>query len=183
MGPVAPIVMSLIVYAGSAQFAATAVLLDGGSAVAAIAAGILLNARFIPMGIAVAASLPGGRLRRAIEGQAVVDASWAIANRGGGRFDRDILVGATLAQYPAWALGTVVGVLAGESLGDPKSLGLDAIFPAFFLVLLVDELRTAQARTAAVLAAAIALLLTPVAPPGVPVLAASVVALLGLRAR
>jgi 4-azaleucine resistance transporter AzlC len=183
LGQVAPIVMSIVVFAGSAQFAAVAVLADGGSALAAIAAGILLNARFVPMGIAVASSLPGGKLRRAIEGQAVVDASWAIANRGGGRFDRDVLLGATLAQYPAWTLGTLVGVLAGDQLGDPRALGLDAIFPAFFFILLVDELRERKAGMAAVLAAALALLLTPIAPPGVPVLAAGLVALLGLRAR
>ena len=183
MGAVAPIVMSLVVFAGSAQFAATAVLADGGTAVAAIAAGILLNARFVPMGIALAASLPGGRLRRALEGQAVVDASWAIANRGGGRFDRDTLLGATLAQYPAWALGTIVGILAGDQLGDPRDLGLDAIFPAFFLILLVDELRERPAVAAAALAAAMALVLVPVAPPGIPVLAAGLVALLGLRER
>jgi len=182
MGQVAPIVMSMVVFAGSAQFAAVAVLADGGSALAAIAAGILLNARFVPMGIAVASFLPGGKLR-ALEGQAVVDASFAIANRGGGRFDRDLLLGATLAQYPAWALGTLVGVLAGDELGDPRALGLDAIFPAFFFILLVDELRARKAATAAALAATVALLLTPIAPPGVPVLAAGLVALLGLRAR
>ena len=92
MGHVAPIVMSAIVFAGAAQFAATAVLADGGSAAAAIVAGILLNLRFIPMGIAIAPSVRGGRLWRALMGrvapprcgQAMVDASWAMANRGGG---------------------------------------------------------------------------------------------------
>ena len=100
MGATAAIVMSAIVFAGSAQFAALAVLASGGGAVAAIVAGALLNMRFLAMGIALAPSLRGGPLRRAAEGQAVVDASWALANRGEGRFDRDLLVGATLAQYP-----------------------------------------------------------------------------------
>ena len=59
MGDVAPIVMSAIVFAGSAQFAATAVLADGGGAAAAIVAGMLLNARFLPMGIAIAPSVRG----------------------------------------------------------------------------------------------------------------------------
>src|SRR3954452_7926338 len=94
MGPVAPIVMSLIVFAGSAQFASLAVLTGGGSALAAIVAGILLNLRFLPMGIALGPSLRGSRLRRALTGQAIVDASWALANRGGGRFDPDVVVGA-----------------------------------------------------------------------------------------
>ena len=61
MGPVAPIVMSVVLFAGAAQFGALAVLATGGGALPAIAAGILLNARFLPMGIALAPSLPGSR--------------------------------------------------------------------------------------------------------------------------
>ena len=84
MGNVAPIVMSALLFAGSAQFAATAVLAAGGGAGAAIAAGILLNLRYVPMGIALAPSLRGGPLRRAAIGQAMIDFSWAAASRGGG---------------------------------------------------------------------------------------------------
>jgi predicted branched-subunit amino acid permease len=136
------------------------------------------------MGLALAPSLRYRPLRRAIEGQAMVDASWALANQGGGRFDRDLLLGATLPQYPGWVLGTLLGVLAGDALSDPAALGLDAIFPAFFLALMIEELRAnRQARVVAALGAAIALALVPVAPPGVPVLAAGLPALLGLRRR
>jgi branched chain amino acid efflux pump len=183
MGAVGAVVMSAIVFAGGAQFAAVAVLAAGGGAAAAIAAGILLNGRFLAMGFAVAPSLRGGRLRRALQGQAVVDASFALASRGGGRFDRHALIGGTLAQYPAWVLGTLAGVLAGDLIGDPEALGLDAIFPAFFLVLLAEELRDGSAVVAAVLGAAIALALVPLAPAGIPVLAASLAALVGLRRR
>ena len=181
MGPVAPIVMSIIVFAGSAQFASLAVLAAKGGALAAIVAGALLNLRFVPMGIAIAPSLIHGRLGRAARGQAIVDASWALASRGGGRFDIEFLLGSTAVQYPAWVLGTVAGVLGGSLIGDPKALGLDAIFPAFFLGLLVPELRSRDGRTVAAVGAAIALLLTPIAPPGVPIIAASLAALLGLR--
>ena len=183
MGVVAPIVMSAIVFAGAAQFGALAVLASGGGALAAVAAGVLLNARFLPMGIALGPSLRGSAGRRATEGQAVVDASWALANRGDGTFDRDLLVGATLPQYPMWVLGTAVGALAGEGIGDPSDLGLDALFPAFFLALLVPELRDRTAVAVAVTGAVVALVLLPVAPPGVPVLAATLAALAGLRRR
>ena len=115
MGPIAPIVMSMVLFAGSAQFGSLAVLAAGGGALPAIVAGLLLNARFLPMGIAVAPSLPGSATRRAVEGQAVVDASWALANQGDGRFDRHMLLGATLPQYPAWVGGTVLGVLLGDA--------------------------------------------------------------------
>ena len=181
MGTVAPIVMSAIVFAGSAQFAAVAVLAAGGSAAAAIVAGLLLNARYFPMGVALAPSLRGGPLRRAAIGQAMIDASWAMASRGGGRFDPAFMVGATLPSYPCWVGGTAIGVLAGDVIGDPERLGLDVLFPAFFLGLLVGELRAGRlAIAAACLGAAIALALTPFTPAGVPIIAASAAALLGL---
>jgi predicted branched-subunit amino acid permease len=181
MGPVAPVVMSAVLFAGASQFGATAVLAAGGDALTAIAAGTMLNARFLPMGVAAATALHGSPLRRALEGQAVVDASWALAVQGDGRFDRELLIGATIPQYPAWVGGTLIGVLGGSALGDPAALGLDAIFPAFFVGLLAAELSRPRALAVAMLGGAIALALTPVLPPGLPVLLASAAALIGLR--
>jgi 4-azaleucine resistance transporter AzlC len=184
-GTLAPIVFSVIAFSGSAQFAVASVLGSGGGALPAIAAAVFLNARFGPMGVAVAPFLKGGPLRRAMEGQAVVDASWALASRGEGRFDRAFMIGATLPQVTAWIGGTIVGVLGGDLIGDPERLGLDVIFPAFFLTLLAEELRSAsrsaRAVIVALIAAVLALALVPFAPPGVPVIAASAAALLGLR--
>jgi predicted branched-subunit amino acid permease len=183
MGSIAPIVMSTVVFAGAAQFASLSVLAGGGTAAAAIVAGLLLNARFLPMGFAAASSLRGGAAARAAQGQAVVDASWALASRGDGSFDRGLLLGATIPQAVAWIAGTAVGALGGSALAHPERFGLDAIFPAFYLALLVGELRTPRARGAAATGGAIALALVPFAPPGIPVIAASAGALLGLRAR
>jgi 4-azaleucine resistance transporter AzlC len=182
-GIIAPIVFSLIAFSGSAQFAVAAVLGAGGSVIAAILAAVLLNARFGPMGIAVAPYLKGGPLRRALEGQAVVDSSWALASRGGGRFDREFMIGATVPQAFAWIFGTAIGTVGGDFIGDPERLGLDVIFPAFFLVLLVEELRGGRrAVVVALVAAVLALTLVPFAPPGVPVIAAAcMAALVGLR--
>lgn len=183
-GIVVPIVFSVIAFSGSAQFAVAAVLGAGGAVLPAIVAAVLLNARFLPMGVAIAPFLRGGFFRRALEGQAVVDASWALANRGGGRFDREFLIGATIPQYAAWVGGTVIGALAGDLVGDPERLGLDVIFPAFFLALLVSELRRGRRTVAvALLGAALSLALVPFAPAGVPVIAACAAALLGLRGR
>ncbi len=182
-GILAPIVSSVIIFSGSAQFAGAAVLGAGGGVAAAIVAAILLNARFGPMGVAVAPYLKGGPLRRALEGQAVVDASWALASRGGGRFDREFMIGATIPQGVAWIAGTAVGALGGDFIGTPERLGLDAIFPAFFLILLVEEIRDGRAVAVALIAAALALTLVPFAPPGVPVIAACAAALLGLLRR
>jgi 4-azaleucine resistance transporter AzlC len=181
-GTLAPIVFSIIAFSGSAQFAVASVLGSGGGVVPAFIAAVLLNARFGPMGIAVAPYLKGGPLRRALEGQAVIDASWALASRGGGRFDREFMIGATVPQGAAWIVGTAVGVVSGDFIGDPQRLGLDVIFPAFFLALLAEELRSGrQAVVVALIAAVLALALVPFTPPGVPVIAACAVALLGLR--
>jgi 4-azaleucine resistance transporter AzlC len=183
MGAGAAIAMSFLVFAGAAQFASVSVLVAGGGVAAAVGAGLLINARFLPMGLAAAPALRGGPLRRAAEGQAVVDASWAIANRGDGTFDRELLLGATIPQAFGWWTGTALGALGGTALADPAALGLDAMFPAFYLALLAEELRSRMAVTSALLGAAIALSLVPLAPPGVPVLAAAAAALLGLRRR
>ena len=181
MGSAAPIVMSALLFAGSAQFAATAGRAAGGGAGPAIAAGVLLNLRYVPMGIALAPSLRGGPLRRALVGQAMIDFSWASASRGGGRFDPDFMIGATLPSYPCWVGGTAIGVFAGDLIGDPAALGLDALFPAFFLALLVEgELRPGLPSVVAGLGALTALVLIPFTPAGVPVIAASAAALLGL---
>jgi 4-azaleucine resistance transporter AzlC len=177
----AAIVMSAIVFAGSAQFAALSIVAAGGGIAAAVAAAAMMNSRFLPMGIALAPSLPGGPLKRAAQGQPVVDASWAMAASPDGSFDRWFLFGATAPQYVTWVGGTLVGALAGGALGDPDRLGLDALFPTFFLALLLAELREPRARPVAVLGGIIALALVPVAPAGIPVLVASTAALLGLR--
>ena len=181
MGAVAPIVMSVLVFSGGAQFAALSVLASGGTTGAAIAAGLLMNARWVPMGFAIGPSLRGGLRSRALQAQAIVDASFAIAGRGDGTFDRTVLIGATLPQASAWIAGTVLGVLGGGALGDPARLGLDAVFPAFYLSLLVEEARGRRAVAAAAGGAAITVALMPVAPAGVPVIAASLAALIGLR--
>lgn len=183
MGAVAPIVMSIVVFSGAAQFGALAILAAGGGTGAAIAAGVLLNARYLAMGLALAPSLRGRPLSRAAFALAVVDASWAAASNGDGTFDPWYMVGATVPQYPAWVLGTVVGVLAGSALGDPRALGLDALFPAFFVGLLFEEMRGRRKLAAAGGGAGIALALTPLAPPGLPILAAAVAALAASRMR
>lgn len=181
LSEVAAVVMSLIVFAGSAQFAAISILASGGTSAAAVAAAAMMNSRFLPMGVALAPSLPGRASWRALQGQTVVDASWAMAMREDGSFDRFFLFGATAVQYLTWSTGTLLGVLVGNALGNTDDYGLDAVFPAFFLALLIAEARDARARQVALLGALVALALVPFAPAGVPVLAASVAALMGLR--
>jgi 4-azaleucine resistance transporter AzlC len=181
MGAVAPIVMSSTTFAGSAQFGAASVLNAGGSVATAVVAAVLLNARYAPIGVSVAPSLVGTSWSRFLTAQLVVDESWAIAAEGDGRFNPRVLLGAGITLYVAWVGGTTLGVLFGDVIGDPARLGLDAAFPALFLALLAPQLRSARSKQVALLGAGIGLALTPFAPPGVPIIAASAACLLGWR--
>ncbi len=180
VGAVAAVVMSATTFAGAAQFAAVSVLDVGGTVAAAVTAAIFLNARYVAISLTVASIFPGGRLRRLVESQAIVDESWALAGRRG-RFEWPILVGSGLVFYVLWVGSTALGTVVGGVLEDPNTLGLDAAFAALFLALAVPYLRDRKGRQAAALAVAITLVLIPVAPSGVPLIAASAACLLGLR--
>jgi 4-azaleucine resistance transporter AzlC len=180
-GVAAPIVMSATTFAGSAQFAALAILDHGGTVAAAIVAALLLNARYAAIGVSVASLFRGSTARRLAESQLIVDESWALSAQADGTFDRRILIGAGLTLYVAWVVGTVIGVIGGGFVGDPGRLGLDAAFPALFLALLIGQLRTRRAVAAALAGGGIALALLPWAPPGVPIVAAVAGCLVGLR--
>ena len=180
-GSVAMVVFSATTFAGSAQFAAASVLSAGGTVAAAIAAAVLLNTRYVPIGISVAPTLSGPVWKRALRAQLVVDESWAVGHRGGGRYDPALILGAGLVLWFTWVTSTAVGAVAGDLLGDPERLGLDAAFPALFLALLVGQIDGPRGVQAAILGAAIALCLVPFVPVGVPIVAAAAACLLGLR--
>ena len=181
MGSLAPVVMSATTFAGSAQFASAAVLGVGGSVISAVTAALLLNLRYAPIGISVAPSLTGGVWSRFLHAQLTVDETWAVAAEPDGRFNPHVLLGSGVVLYASWVVGTILGVLFGDIIGDPARWGLDAAFPALFLALLVPRLTTRRAKEAALLGAAIALALTPFVPAGVPIIAAGLACLLGLR--
>ena len=176
----AAVLMSVLVFAGSAQFAAIAILGAGGGVVAAVLAGALLNLRYLAVGAAVAPVLPGGPLRRMLLGQLVVDESYALGIAAGeaGRADARTVLTTGAFLYGCWILGTLVGVMLGPVFGDPKRFGLDAAFPALFVALLWPMLTTRRAIRAAVVGGATGLVLAPFTPPGVPLAVAAALGLL-----
>src|SRR2546426_12547775 len=175
----AAVLMSALVFAGSAQFAALGVIAAGGSVLAAILAGALLNLRFVATGIAVAQSLPGGRLLRSLLAQLSIDESYAMSVRAGapGRPDGRTLLVTGACLYAVWVAGTLIGVLFGPVLGDPKRFGLDAAFPAGFVALLWPLLSGRHAVRCAIGGTIAALVLAPFTPPGIPLAGAAAVGL------
>jgi len=178
-GIAAPVFFSAFAFSGSAQFSLLTTL-SAGTAVAAVLSAVLINARYLVMGVALNDSLTGSRFRRALQAQALVDASFMVAHEGGGRFNIARLVGATVPQWSCWLVGTLVGLLLRP---DPELLekcGADVVFPAFFVLLVLDEVRTSRAAVAALLGAGIAGGLLLVTEPGYALLAATAGALVGV---
>lgn len=171
-----PFVMSTAVFAGGAQFMAVG-LLAAGNPVTAVVAGLLLNARHLPFGLAVAGTLGPRRWHRLLGSHLMTDevVAFTLAERDPARRRRTYwLVGVVL--FVTWNAGTALGVLLGAVTGDPGTLGLDAAFPAGLIALLMPALRDRTTRRVALAGAAVAVLTTPVLPAGLPVLTA----LLGL---
>jgi predicted branched-subunit amino acid permease len=179
--PWAAIAMSATTSAGSAQFAAVSVLAAGGGPAVAVVTGALLNARYAVMGLSAASALGGPTWARFLVAQLVMDESWAVAHRPDGSLDRRRLIGAGVVLYVVHVTSTAVGALGLGGAVDPTRLGLDAAFPALFLALLRPHLGQARGRWAAALGAVVALALTPIAPPGVPIVAAAGAAAVGWR--
>jgi 4-azaleucine resistance transporter AzlC len=173
-----PFLMSTVVFAGGAQFLAVG-LIAAGNPIAAVLAGLLLNARHLPFGMAVSATV-GPRWRDRIIGSHLMTdevVAFSLAEDDPARRRRTYwLIGVTL--FTSWNAGTTLGVLLGGATGDPAALGLDAAFPAGLIALILPSLRDRDTRLVALSGAAVAVLLTPVLPAGLPVLCA----LLGLFA-
>lgn len=168
----APFLMSTVVFAGGAQFLAVG-LIAAGNPVAAVFAGLLLNTRHLPFGLAVAEVI-GTRWRDRIVGSHLMTdetVAFTLAEADPARRRRTYwLIGVTL--FASWNLGSCLGVLLGGAVGDPTVLGLDAAFPAGLIALIMPSLRDRRTRVAALTGAGIAILLTPVLPAGLPVLCA-----------
>ena len=164
-------VMSLVAFTGASQFTFVSVMGLGGSAIAALAPAFLLASRNGIYGLSLGSVLRPGRWRRLLDAHLVIDESTAMAHAQRDPSDRRrAFVLTAAAIFICWNLGTVAGALAGGVLAAPQSLGLDAVFPAVFLALLLPQVRTRDTLGAAIAGAWIATALVPVAPPGVPVI-------------
>ena len=165
---------SALVFGGSSQFAAVEILGDGGSVASAAIAGLLLNVRSLAFGVIMAPALTGAWWQRAAMSQLMIDESTAVgAAQEGLAWRRYGYLVAGIGVFLVWNLTTIVGHVVFAGAGDAiTDLGLDAAGPAAFLALLWPRLASPPQRRTAIAGAVIAVALTPVAPPGVPILAA-----------
>ncbi len=171
-----PAVASLLVIAGSSELLFVGVVAAGGSPIAAALAGLLVNARHLPYGLALPEGILGRGWRRILGTHLMNDESvvFALASNGQAA-ERYWQCG--LGVLLAWPAGAIGGALAGSFIHDTNSLGLDAVFPAVILALIFPQLSDARTRRTALAGAVIAFAATPFLPAGVPVLLALAVVL------
>ena len=172
--------LSLLVFSGGSQFAFVGVIGAGGTPAAAVATSTFLGLRngFYGVGLApVLRPLPGWR--RPAAAQVTIDESTAVAlaqPAEDGAARRAGFWWTGVGVFVLWNAITLLGALLGSRIGDPRDWGLDAAAAAAFLALVWPRLAHRRAQAVAAASSVLALALTPVAPAGVPVLAAAVVA-------
>ncbi len=166
---------SSLVFGGSSQFAAVSVLADDGTVIAAVTAGLLLNLRSLAFGVSMAPSLKGSLLWRAGVSQLMIDESTAIgSSQSTHELRRYGYLWGGLSVFVLWNATTLIGVsVLSEAESLIRDLGIDATIPAAFLGLIWNKLENAKHRTVALIGAITALILIPITPAGIPVIAAA----------
>ncbi|WP_046497436.1 AzlC family ABC transporter permease [Streptomyces odonnellii] len=169
-----PVLLGLLVVAASSEFLFIGIIAAGGSPIAAVLAGLLVNARHVPFGLAVPDVLGHG-WRRLLGTHLMNDETvvFALAQEGLSR-KRAAYWACGLGILICWPLGAVAGGLIGTVIEDTDAFGLDAMFPAILLALILPAFREREKRRAALAGAVIALATTPFLPAGLPVLLALV---------
>ena len=176
--------LSVFTFTGASQFALVSVSAGGGTTVAAVGGALLIGARNALYGPSIVPLLRGGRMRRAVAAHFVIDETAAMATaQDEPEQAREAFRGTGLWLFAFWNVGTIVGLVAGNAMGDPGVLGLDAAFPAAFVALLVPHLRTRPGRVTALLGGTIALVAVPFSAAGAPMLLAALAVPFGLVVR
>lgn len=176
-----PMLLSVVVFAGAAQFIFVGLVASGGGLAGAVIASLLVNARHVPFGFAVGDLLGKTRTSRLIGTHLILDESVAFAlTQKGFQRRRAAYWGCGVLLFGCWNVGTVIGAFGGTAISDTDALGLDAAFPAVLLALLLPSLNNAATRRAALVGVLIALAAEPFVPAGMSVLLALFGVLAGL---
>jgi 4-azaleucine resistance transporter AzlC len=169
-----PAAQSVLVLAGASEFLFIGIVAAGGNPLAAAAAGLLVNARHLPYGLALPDMTgPGRPVKRLLASHVMNDESvvFALAQEDLPR-RRAAYWACGLGVLLCWPAGAVLGALIGSVIRNTSAFGLDAMFPAVIVALIMPALRDRRLGRAAAIGAAIALAATPFLPAGLPVLLA-----------
>lgn len=175
--------LSILLFSGASQFAVVGIMGAGGSAVSAIATSTLLGFRNALYGLQMAPILKVKGLKRILAAQITIDESTAVATLQENDADRRrgfYITG--IGVYVFWNLFTFLGALGASAIGDPSVWGLDAAVPAAFCGLIWPRLKNKTHFVVSAVAIAWALILTPIAAAGIPIITTVLLAIIfGLK--
>ena len=173
--------LSLLLFSGASQFAVVGVMGAGGSALSAIATGSLLGFRNGLYGLKMAPILKLRGLKKILAAQLTIDESTGVAigqESSGVEASRHGFWATGIGVYLFWNFFTFLGAIGAQAIGNPAAWGLDAAVPAAFLGLVWPRLIDNKTRFVAISAALLAIMLTPIAPAGVPIIATVAIAVI-----
>ncbi|MDT0380519.1 AzlC family ABC transporter permease [Streptomyces sp. DSM 42041] len=177
-----PMLLSLVVFAGAAQFLFVGLVASGGNPIAAVVAGLLVNARHVPFGFAVGDVLGDGWLRRLVGSHLMIDETVAFAlGQKEPERRRAAYWTCGVGLFVCWNVGVLAGAFGGTVVTDTDAFGLDAAFPAVLLALVLPSLKDRPTLRAVLVGVAIALATAPFLQAGLPVLLALLGVLVSLR--
>jgi len=180
----APMLMSLLVFAGASQFMFVGIIAAGGNPFAAVLAGLLVNARHLPFGFALGDVLGKRWAARIAGSHLMIDESvaFALAEKDAHR-RRAAYWACGIGLFVSWNAGVLIGAYAGTAISDTDAFGLDAAFPAVLLALVLPALKDRAARLPVLVGVVVALVATPFMPAGLPVLLALAGVLVGVAVK
>jgi len=141
LSPVEALTMSLVVFAGGAQFAAIEIWGARVPVFALVVSTLLINSRHILMGVSLRPKLDALTVPQRLLGCFMLaDETWAVAERraGGRSITPTYFLVMGVALWANWVVWSSVGAWLGPVLGDPKRFGADFAFTAIFIALIVS---------------------------------------------
>ncbi|GGK64462.1 branched-chain amino acid ABC transporter permease [Nocardia camponoti] len=167
-----PIVAATTVLAGGSELLFFGIVAAGGSPLAAVVAGLVLNARHLPYGLS-SPDVFGTGWRRLVGIHVMNDESVAIATTTPDPArKRAAYWTCGLGIALSWPLGAALGAGVGSLVPDPTVLGLDAVFPVILLALILPALGDRATLRPVLIGAAVAVVVAPFVPAGLPILIA-----------
>ena len=161
--------LSVLVFAGSAQFSAVGLFAVGTAGAEIVLTTFLLNVRHLLYGVSLGREFELARRERPVAAFFLTDEAFGVAAASKERSFR-FLLGVELSLFTMWNLATLGGFVLGSALPDPERLGVDLIFPLAFLALLVPLVRTRAELVVALGSGVAAYVLARSLPGGLPIL-------------
>lgn len=167
LSPASAAMMSVLVFAGYAQFATLELWGAQVPLFTLIITVFAINARHLLMG---ATLYPWLRVLTPVKRYGVMmvvsDANWAMSMQAfsRGKPGLGVLFGGGLALWIFWVIGTVIGLYFGSAINDPQRYGLDMVMGCFLLSMVFEgeiSLRMATIWASAAIASLLAYGLLP----------------------